>query len=29
MRRYDFYKKCLLELGFEQKDKDTFILKIK
>ena len=29
MRRYDFYKRCLLELGFEQKDKETFILKIK
>lgn len=29
MKRYDFYTRCLLELGFEQKDKDTFILKIK
>ena len=29
MRRYDFYKRCLLELGFTQKDKETFILKIK
>ncbi len=29
MRRYDFYKRCLLELGFEQIDKETFILKIK
>ena len=29
MRRYDFYKRCLLALGFEQKDKETFILKIK
>ena len=29
MRRYDFYKRCLLELGFYQKDKETFILKIK
>ena len=28
MRRYDFYKRCLLELGFEQKDKETFILKV-
>ena len=28
MRRYDFYKRRLLELGFEQKDKDTFILKV-
>ena len=28
MRRYNFYKRCLLELGFEQKDKETFILKI-
>lgn len=22
MSRYDFYKRCLLELGFEQKDKE-------
>ncbi len=29
MRRYDFYKRCLVELGFEQKDQETFILKIK
>lgn len=29
MRRYDFYKRCLLELGFYQKDKETYILKIK
>ena len=29
MRRYDFYKRCLFELGFYQKDKETFILKIK
>ena len=29
MRRYDFYKRCLLELGFSQKDKETFMLKIK
>ena len=28
MRRYEFYKRCLLELGFEQKDKETFILNI-
>ena len=28
MRRYDFYKRYLLELGFEQKDKETFILKV-
>ena len=28
MRRYNFYKRCLLELGFEQQDKETFILKI-
>lgn len=28
MRRYDFYKRCLLELGFEQKDKETFVLKV-
>ncbi len=28
MRRYDFYKRCLLELGFQQKDKETFILKV-
>ena len=24
MRRYDFYKRCLLASGFEQKDKETF-----
>ena len=29
MRRYDFYKRCLLELGFEQKDDELFILIIK
>lgn len=29
MRRYNFYKRCILELGFEQKDKEIFILKIK
>ena len=28
MRRYEFYKRCLLELGFEQKDKELFILKV-
>lgn len=28
MKRYEFYKRCLLELGFEQKDKEIFILKI-
>lgn len=28
MRRYDFYKRCLLESGFQQKDKETFILKV-
>ena len=28
IRRYAFYKRCLLELGFEQKDKETFILKV-
>ena len=28
MRRYNFYKRCLLELGFEQKDNELFILKI-
>ncbi len=28
MRRYDFYKRCLLEIGFEQKDKETFTLKV-
>ena len=26
MKRYDFYKRCLLELGFKQKDKELFIL---
>ncbi len=29
MRRYDFYERCLLELGYTQKDKETFILKAK
>lgn len=29
MRRYDFYKRCLVELGFEQKDQETFLLKMK
>ena len=28
MRRYDFYKRCLLEIGFEQKDKEIFTLKV-
>ncbi len=28
MRGYDFYKRGLVELGFEQKDKETFILKV-
>lgn len=28
MRRYDFYKRCLLELGFEQIDEEIFILKV-
>lgn len=28
MSRYDFYKRCLLELGFVQKDKELFILKV-
>ena len=25
MKRYDFYKRCLLNLGFEESDKETFI----
>ena len=28
MKNYSFYKRCLLELGFEQKDKELFILKV-
>lgn len=28
MRRYRFYKRIFLELGFEQKDQETFILEI-
>ncbi len=28
MERYNFYNRCLLNLGFEQKDKELFILKV-
>lgn len=28
MKRYNFYKRCLLELGFRQKDNETFILNV-
>lgn len=28
MSKYDFYKRCLLDLGFEQKDNELFILNV-